>query len=96
MYIQWNEAKRRMNLREHGVDFVDLANFFDGELLTQEDVRYPYPEVRFQSIGMLRGLVFFVVWTPLDEDDTPLHLISARRATQYETQTWFEYYAARH
>jgi uncharacterized DUF497 family protein len=96
MYIQWHEAKRRRNLREHGVDFLDLADFFDGELITQEDTRYHYAEPRFQSIGMVRGFVLLVVWTAADADFDLIHLISARRATQYETQTWFEHYSTRH
>jgi len=96
MYIQWNEKKRCINLREHGIDFVDLLDFFDGELMTQEDERYEYSELRFQSIGMLRALVLFVAWTPADADDVVVHRISARRATQYETETWFQQYSTHH
>ena len=51
VYIQWHEEKRCTNLREHGIDFIDLVDFFDGELITDEDVRYEYAEARFQSIG---------------------------------------------
>lgn len=96
VYIQWDEAKRRDNLRTHGVDFRDLTDFFSNDLLTCEDVRYGYPERRFQSIGWVRGHVLFVVWTPVDEDGTTLHLISARRATRHEAKTWFYRYGARH
>ena len=95
VYIQWNEDKRRLNLRQHGVDFAGLTEFFDGELLTQEDTRYGYSELRFQSIGVLGCGTFFVVWTPLDADCTALHLISARKATQHETQAWFEYFSTK-
>jgi uncharacterized DUF497 family protein len=96
VYIQWDEEKRRMNLREHGVDFIDLESFFEGELLTQEDERYGYAETRFQSIGMLGDRVVFVVWTPADDEGTTLRLISARKATQRETQAWFDCYGTRH
>jgi hypothetical protein len=96
MYIQWHETKRLKNLREHGVDFAGLTTFFDGQLLTQEDVRYDYPEPRFQSIGVHKGVVLFVVWTPVGTDGTTTHLISARRATHHETQTWFRHYSTYH
>ena len=95
VYIQWHEGKRGQNLREHGIDFAGLTEFFDGELLTQEDARYPYPELRFQSIGMRGCTALLVVWTPLDADCTALQLISARKATHDETQNWFEYFSTK-
>jgi len=60
----WNEAKRARNLADHGIDFADLDDFFEGDLLTREDTREAYGEIRFQSIGVLHGIVLFVVWTP--------------------------------
>jgi uncharacterized DUF497 family protein len=96
VYIQWDEEKRRRNLREHGVDFIDLEQFFAGDLLTDEDARYGYAESRFQSIGMLGNCVVYVVWTPADDDDTTIRLISARKATHRETQAWFDRYGTRH
>jgi uncharacterized protein len=96
VYIQWDEEKRRANLREHGIDFADLLEFFDGELATDEDARYFYGEPRFQSVGILAGVVLSVVWTPVDTDATTIRLISARKATRYETQKWFHRYCTRH
>ena len=60
-------GKRRRNLKDHGIDFADLEGFFDGDLLTREDTREDYGEVRYQSIGMLNGLALFVAWTPRGE-----------------------------
>ena len=40
--ITWDEHKRLRNLADHGIDLEDLDGFFDGELLTMEDVREPY------------------------------------------------------
>jgi uncharacterized protein len=96
MYIQWDESKRRRNLREHGVDFAGLVSFFEGEILTHEDVRYPYREHRYQSVGMAQQTVLFVVWTPGDAYGMTIRLISARKATENEAQAWFSYYATRH
>jgi uncharacterized DUF497 family protein len=52
----WDEAKRQQNLKDHGIDFADLDGFFDGDLLTREDVREAYGEVRYQSIGVFNGV----------------------------------------
>jgi uncharacterized protein len=42
--ITWDEAKRRKNFSDHGIDFADLEAFFDGDLLTREDTRIAYGE----------------------------------------------------
>jgi uncharacterized DUF497 family protein len=47
--ITWDEHKRLRNLADHGIDLEDLDGFFDGELLTMEDLREPYGEVRFRK-----------------------------------------------
>ena len=51
----WDEAKRRRNLNDHGIDFADLSDFFDGDLLTREDLRDAYGERRYQSVGTPSG-----------------------------------------
>jgi len=50
----WDEAKRRRNLQDHGIDFFDLEGFFSGDLLTREDTREAYGERRYQSIGVFK------------------------------------------
>jgi len=93
--VTWDEAKRRRNLKDHGIDFADLEGFFDGDLLTREDTREDYGEVRYQSIGMLNGLALFVAWTPRGEQGDQPHLISARKATRHEEQAWSKRYTKR-
>jgi uncharacterized DUF497 family protein len=73
----WDERKRRVNLRDHGIDFADLEGFFDSDLLTREDKRHGYGEERYQTIGVLTGVPLFVVWTPRGEEGEIAHLISA-------------------
>jgi uncharacterized protein len=92
--ITWDEQKRLRNLMDHGIDLVDLDDFFDGELLTIEDVRESYAETRFQSVGIVEGVPLFVVWTPRGTDDVP-HVISARRAVKHEEQAWHWRYSKR-
>ena len=56
----WDETKRRRNLKDHGIDFADLGDFFGGDLLTREDVRDAYGERRYQSVGIVNGVALFV------------------------------------
>jgi len=88
----WDESKRTLNWNEHGINFADLDDFFLGNLLTREDTRYAYGEVRLQSLGLFKGVVLFVVWTPRGEDGDIPHLISARKALSHEEKAWFQRY----
>src|SRR5438132_14159358 len=55
MQCTWDEAKRRTNLRKHGLDFVDAPTVFIGPTFTFEDDRFAYGEQRFITLGLLRG-----------------------------------------
>jgi len=87
MDFEWDESKRVVNLRKHGVDFVDVPLIFDCDTVTVEDDRYNYGERRFVTFGLLQGMVIAVVHT--DNNDL-IRVISARRATKYEQQIYFE------
>jgi uncharacterized DUF497 family protein len=94
--ITWDESKRQINLDQHGIDFADLEPFFDGDLLTREDEREAYNERRFQSIGVIYGVAFFVVWTPRGKTGDEPHLISARKAVSHEERAWSQRYRKGH
>jgi len=91
----WDERKRRVNLKDHGIDFADLEGFFDGGLLTREDKRHAFGEERYQTIGVLNDVPLFVVWTPRGEEGEIAHLISARKAETHEYKAWLARYAKR-
>ena len=55
MRFEWDEKKRRSNLKRHGFDFIDVEKVFAGEVLTVLDERYDYGETRFFSLGLLAG-----------------------------------------
>jgi uncharacterized protein len=84
--VSYDVAKREINLRKHGIDLAELVPFFGGPILTREDLRHSYGELRFQSVGWHREELIFVVWAP-DENDSP-HLISARKAEKHECKAW--------
>ncbi|MES2297431.1 MAG: BrnT family toxin [Pseudomonadota bacterium] len=84
--ITYDASKRHANIVKHGIDMATLSSFFDGELLTREDTRVAYGELRFQSVGWHIHQMLFVVWTP-GENEWP-HIISARKAEKHERQAW--------
>lgn len=87
MEYEWDEAKRLVNLRKHGIDFTDVPAIFGGDTVTVEDDRYSYGEQRFITFGLLQGQVIAVVHT---EREDYTRIISARKATKYEQRAYFE------
>ncbi len=84
--ISWDESKRRINLRKHGIDIAELESAFDSRMITVEDDRENYGELRLQSLAMWRGRVVFLVWT---EREDAAHLISCRYADRSQTEDYF-------
>ena len=82
----WDESKRRLNLRKHGIDFVDAEKVFGGLTFTVEDDRDDYGERRFLTLGLLEDQVVSVAHT--ERDDT-IRLISIRKATKHEARFYF-------
>jgi uncharacterized DUF497 family protein len=81
MRFTWDEAKRRRNLIEHGLDFVDAPRVFEGPTFTFEDDRFTYREQRFVTLGFLGGISASIVHT---ETSSRIHIISFRKATRNE------------
>jgi uncharacterized protein len=85
--ITWDERKRRENVRKHKIDLAALEPVFDNPMISVEDDRESYGELRLQSLGLWQGRVVFLVWTP--RGDATAHLISCRYADRKETDTYF-------
>lgn len=82
----WDDAKRRDNLRKHGIDFVDAERVFRGFTLTAEDDREDYGEQRFLTLGLLADQVVSVAHT---EQGDRIRIISIRKATRHEARFYF-------
>jgi uncharacterized protein len=87
--FEWDRAKAKANFRRHGVSF-DLAKtvFKDPFAIERLDDREAHGEERFVIIGLAEGKVLlFVAYTERQER---IRIISARRATQYEQDDYFQ------
>lgn len=83
----WDEAKRRKNIKDHGLDFAGCEAIWDNFTITREDVRQTYGEKRLVTFGLLEGTVAVLVHT---ERRTGSHIISLRKAEKHETRYYFE------
>jgi len=88
MKYEWDETKRRVNLRKHGVDFADAVGVLeDPACLTLEDETEG--EQRFVTLGCdFIGRVLYVVWMQPNPDT--IRLISARKASPGEARQYCE------
>lgn len=88
--ISYDENKRSINLEKHGIDFMDAPHVFEGFTITREDTRLKYGEPRYQTLGLLGGVVVvLVVHTPRGDDD---HIISMRKADKHEQKIYWKHY----
>ena len=92
MRVTWDDRKSEANRKKHGIDFTDAEAVFAGLVLTFEDDRFEYGEHRFVTVGMLNDIVVVVAHTETDEE---IRIISMRRATKNEQQTYFQEIANR-
>ena len=77
----WDERKRQSNLKDHGLDFLGCEAVFDGPVVTWDDDRIAYGELRINLLGWLNGMVVHLTYTERQDD---LHVISLRKAEKHE------------
>ncbi len=83
MNFEWDEAKNKINVSNHGLDFTDAPEIFNGPMLIQLDTRQDYDEDRWIGLGLIKDRVVVVVYTERDNGDT-IRIISLRKALNYE------------
>ena len=84
--LTWDEPKRLLNLKDHEIDFVGCEAVFDGPVITQEDDRLAYGEMRINLLGLLQAVVVHMTYTERGDD---VHVISLRKATKHEARQFF-------
>ena len=87
MRFEWAEAKWLENIRKHGLDFRDAHRVFEEESYTEADERYDYGEIRYYTIGILKGLIVVISHT---ETPKVIRIISFRKAEKYEQELYFK------
>ena len=85
MHIEFDATKNATNIKVRGLSFHLVAGFdFDSALIWQ-DMRKPYPEVRFAALGLLDGRVHSLVFA---ETPKGIRVISFRKANKREVKRY--------
>ena len=87
MEFEWDEAKRKENLRKHGLDFFDAPTLFSGPMLTRFDTREDFWEPRWIGIGILESVCVVVAFTERSEGEI-IRIISMRKALNHERKAF--------
>ncbi len=69
------------------MDFADAEIIFAGATFTFEDDRFDYGELRFITMGLLRGMVVVIAHT---EQEETIRVISMRKANKHEQEIYFQ------
>jgi uncharacterized DUF497 family protein len=86
MRFTWSERKRAINIKDHGLDFIDAPRVLEGATYTFEDDRFNYGEQRFETLGLLAGVPVSIVHTETEDE---IRVISFRKATKREASIYF-------
>lgn len=85
MRYGWNEAKRKLNIRKHGIDFTTVHSFTWNASIRWVDDREDYGELREVATGFIGADLHFLVFTERDDEDgSYIWIISLRKATKRE------------
>ena len=87
MAFEWDERKRRINVKKHGIDFIDVPEMFDDDVIIIPDERFDYGEHRYIGIGLIKGRVVVVAYTERGDN---IRIISVRKATKNEQNYYFQ------
>ncbi len=89
MIFEWDNAKARINLQRHQIDFEEAKTVFnDPFLLTFSDTEHSEGEYRYLSIGhSATGKTVVVSHT---EREAVIRIISCRKATRKERKAYEE------
>jgi uncharacterized DUF497 family protein len=87
--FEWDPLKAARNSRAHGVKFEEAQTVFSDEYaLLIEDPDHSTEEDRFLLLGLSSSLRVLVVSHCYRERDEVIRIISARRATRPERETY--------
>ena len=89
--FEWDRDKNRINQKKHGVSFEEAKSVFYDDLAIQFwDNDHSNEEERFLLLGRSYKMRILLVVHCYREEESIIRIISARKATQNESQQYRE------
>jgi uncharacterized DUF497 family protein len=90
LVFTWDDKKSISNKRKHGVSFEEAQTvFFDENAVEFEDPDHSISEERFIFLGLDQSLKVLVVCHCYRNNESEIHIITARKATKKEQTAYF-------
>ena len=86
----WDERKNRINKKKHHVSFEAAIQVFDDPYAVSVLDHEIDGEIRWRTIGMVEGVHIILVAHTVDEEESLIRIISARKATRRERSIYAE------
>ena len=87
MSFEWDEEKREVNIKKHGIDFIRAAKIFQNPVLERLDDRDDYGEDRMIATGHWQEYFIVVIYTWRSENR---RIISAWKAGKDEKEDYYK------
>jgi hypothetical protein len=92
LHFEWDGRKAETNRQKHGVTFDEAKSvFYDEDARVITDPDHSETESRFIIVGISRSARVLVVAHCYRLDETTIRLISARKATKTEENTYWRH-----
>ena len=88
--FEWDKQKNQTNQKKHGVSFPEAESVFYDEKAIQfwDDDDHSEMEERFLLLGRSSKIQILLIVHCYREEDSVIRIISARKATQKESQQY--------
>ena len=87
--FEWDTNKNKENIKKHKISFEEAKEvFYDDNAILFDDPDHSDYEERFLIIGRINNLNIYVVSHCYRENDGVIRIISARKATKNERETY--------
>jgi uncharacterized protein len=86
----WDEREIRANQRKHHISFETAIHVFDDPFHITAQDREVDDEVSWQTIGVVNGIHVLLVAHTVDEEESLIRIISARKATRRERSIYVQ------
>ncbi|RLD07121.1 MAG: BrnT family toxin [Chloroflexota bacterium] len=87
MKFEWDDNKRRINLRKHGLDFTNAYRAFNEDAFVITDDREDYNESRYILLGFMREHIVVIAFTVRGD---VIRVISMRKANKREQKSYLQ------
>lgn len=90
--FEWDENKNRINIEKHGISFEEAVTvFYDDNAVLFDDPDHSTEEERFLILGISQRSHLCIVSHCYRGADDIIRIISARKATKREAETYNAY-----